>query len=91
MFVIAHVPRTKPRFNSPSERRSITFSLSDTQDPYPHWTRGQNPDGPPLRFEPRTFGMVGAHITAEPRAPRLILHGIWNSFQRNEVKVDTKR
>ena len=41
------------------------FSLSDTKDPDPHWPRGQNPDGAPLGFEPRIFGMVSALTTAE--------------------------
>ena len=69
MFDRAHAKWTLPQFNVLSERRGITFRLSDTQDPHPHWSKDRDPEGPPLGFKALTFAMVDALIAAEPWTP----------------------
>ena len=64
-----HTKWIRPRFNIPSKRSFITFPLSDTQDPHPHWQRGRDPDCTPLEFEQRTFDMIDVLTTTEPRMP----------------------
>ena len=56
-------------YRNPSEGRNVTFFQSDTQDPYRHWQRGQDPVGPLLELEPVIFGMVGECTTTDPLTP----------------------
>ena len=53
MFGRAHGTWTRPWCNNPSERRGITFRLTDIQDLHTHWPRGRDPNSPSLGFEPR--------------------------------------
>ena len=88
VFDRAHATRTRSRFNVPSKRCGITFQ--------PKWhtkihTRtgreAKIPTVPPLGFKPRTFGMVGALTTAEPRTPQspillllLLVRRCWRNY-----------